>query len=63
MSACRDCGREVLPIEISLTKKLINRASEVYLCRDCLKRYFSVSDGELDAMIKRFREEGCSLFL
>lgn len=62
MSKCVLCGREVVPLEVSLTKKLINRGADKYLCKTCLAEKFSCSEKQLDDMADKFRKQGCMLF-
>lgn len=63
MSRCIECDKEVIPLEIALTKKLTGRAAERYFCKACLAKKFAVTEDTLDEMAKRFREQGCYLFL
>lgn len=63
MSLCTECQKEIVPLEIALTKKLTGRAAERFLCKACLAKRFAVEEKTLDEMAERFREEGCSLFL
>lgn len=62
MSKCVVCGREVIPLEMSLTKKLVNRAAEKYFCKTCLAEKFSCTEKQLDDMAEKFRKQGCMLF-
>lgn len=63
MSKCILCGKEVIPLEMSLTKKLINRAADKYLCKKCLAQKFSCTEHKLDEMAEEFKKQGCSLFM
>ena len=62
MPACIACGRALHPDEIALTKKLINRGAEEFLCISCLSRKFEVTEETLRDKIVQFREMGCTLF-
>lgn len=63
MSFCKSCGRELVPDEIGLTKKLINRGAEEFFCIDCLAEQFRCSTELLHKKIEQFRKQGCSLFV
>ncbi len=62
MSKCLICEKEVVPIEMSLTRKLINRSADRFLCKKCLAQRFSCSESKLDEMAEQFKKQGCSLF-
>ncbi len=62
MSRCVKCGRELVPDEIGLHKKLIHRGASEYMCMTCLARFFDCSEELLQKKILRFREMGCTLF-
>ena len=60
---CADCGKELERDERALSYKLIGRAAQRCYCLDCLGREFRMSRAELERLITRFREAGCTLFL
>ena len=60
---CACCGRELTPDEVGLSRKLINRGTQVFFCLGCLAEDFRLPEEELLEMIQRFREAGCTLFL
>lgn len=62
MLRCRKCGAGLSNDEIGLTKKLVNRGAETFLCFDCLGRFFGAPRGRLLEMVERFRSQGCTLF-
>ena len=62
MDNCSLCGRSLIPDEIALTKKLINRGTSRFFCLSCLSVHFDVSEDALQAKIREFREMGCTLF-
>ena len=62
MNACAQCGRPVSKDEIGLTKKLVNRGCESFLCLRCLAERFGVSETLLEEKIVQFRRMGCTLF-
>ena len=59
---CRRCGRPLVPDEKALTKKMINRGTESFLCLSCLADHFDVPEEALRIKIEEFREMGCTLF-
>lgn len=62
MLKCRQCGAPLSNVEIGLTKKLVNRGAESFLCLDCLGKFFGATRERLLAMAERFRAQGCTLF-
>lgn len=62
MPRCVVCGREVIPLEEALTRKLVNRAAQKFLCKTCLAAKFGCSESRLDDMAEKFRKQGCMLF-
>lgn len=60
---CYVCGKNPLSKdEIGLTKKLIDKKTNVFYCLCCLAEYFEVTKDELLAKIEEFKNEGCILF-
>ena len=62
MSKCVKCSKELVPDEIGLTKKLINRGATEFYCIDCLAEKFECSTELLEKKIEHFRNMGCTLF-
>ena len=62
MSRCKQCGRELTPDEVAVTKKLINRAAEEFYCVDCLAEHFEVTPQVIRERIEYFKKIGCTLF-
>jgi len=62
MENCAECRRELIRDEIALTKKLVNRGTESFLCLSCLAKKFNVSEDLLHEKIDQFRQMGCTLF-
>lgn len=62
MPRCVVCGREVIPLEEALTRKLVNRAAQKFLCKTCLAERFGCTERQLDDMAEKFRKQGCMLF-
>ena len=60
---CYVCGKMSLSKdEIGLTKKLIDKKSQIFYCLPCLADYLEVTQEELLAKIEEFKEAGCILF-
>ena len=59
---CEKCGRELVNDDIGLTKKLINRGAEEFLCISCLAKKFEVTVADLQKKIQELKEMGCTLF-
>ena len=62
MQRCFQCARELTADEIGLTKKLVSRGAESFLCLSCLAEKFGVSEELLREKIDQFRRMGCTLF-
>lgn len=60
---CYVCGKSPLSKdEVALTKKIIDKKSQVFYCLPCLAEYLEVTVDELNDKIEDFKEEGCELF-
>lgn len=59
---CMQCGREVTPDEIGMTKKMVNRGAVRFFCMDCLAQYHGIPVENLYVKLEQFREDGCTLF-
>ena len=62
-TVCCICGRNLIPDESALTKKLVNRGAVEYMCLSCLSAHFGVPEDALRDKIRQFREMGCTLFM
>ena len=62
MENCAECSRLLEQDEIALTKKLVSRGAESFLCLTCLARKFGVGEDLLKKKIQQFRAMGCTLF-
>lgn len=59
---CAECGKQISPDELGLSKKLINRALTHGYCFACLAKKFSVTEELLRKKADQFRAAGCALF-
>ena len=59
---CCVCGAPLVPDEIALTRKLINRGAQQFQCMDCLAAVFGCRTGLLQQKITQFRRQGGALF-
>ena len=59
---CMQCGRDVTPDEIGMTKKMVNRGATRFFCMDCLAQYHGIPVENLYVKLEQFREDGCTLF-
>lgn len=59
---CVSCGKEVTKDEIGITKKLVNRGTEDFYCKECLAKHFRMEVRDVDILIEHFRAAGCTLF-
>lgn len=62
MSRCVRCEKELIPLDLAFSMKLIGRQITKYYCRECLKKDFSLTDEDLARLKARFQAEGCALF-
>ena len=62
MSACAQCGKELVHDEIAITQKLVNRGTERFYCTRCLAEKFKISEEDVRRLIENFKAAGCSLF-
>jgi uncharacterized protein YlaI len=62
MGKCIVCGKALTNDDVGLTKKLINRGAEEFLCIECLSKKFNVPVKRLEEKIREFKEQGCLLF-
>ena len=63
VKTCYVCGKTPLSKdEVGITKKLIDRKSQIFYCISCLADYLEVTPEELLAKVEEFKEEGCTLF-
>lgn len=59
---CLQCGRNLTADEIAVTRKLVNRGADRFLCVDCLAERFDVTPEDIRERIEYFRASGCTLF-
>lgn len=62
MNNCIKCGKELVPDEVALHKKLVNRGAEEHMCIQCCADYFEVTVELLEEKIVQFKNSGCTLF-
>lgn len=59
---CKFCNKVLEKDEIALSKKLLGRRINEFLCIICLAEYIDCSEDDLITKIEEFREQGCTLF-
>lgn len=62
MENCISCDKKLDSFDVGCYRKLVNRGAVKFQCMDCLASDFGWSREELDYLVQRFREQGCSLF-
>ncbi len=62
MAKCMKCGKELLPDEIGLHKKIVGKGATEFMCLPCLAVYFDCSEELLYQKIEQFKKMGCMLF-
>ena len=59
---CCKCNRILEKDHIALSKKLLGRQIEQFMCLNCLSDYLNVQVDVLLVKIEEFKESGCTLF-
>ena len=59
---CHRCGAVLSKDDIALTRKMVNRGSQVFFCVSCLAEHFELTEAILRDKIREFKAMGCSLF-
>lgn len=60
---CKACGGPLWDDDRAIYRKLVYRAAEEFLCRDCLARQFGCQREKIDKLIDYYRQSGeCTLF-
>ena len=59
---CETCGRELRNVEIGLSRKLINRGTEIFFCLDCLAEKYTTTEQKLIELAEYYSKHGCTLF-
>ena len=62
MPECTCCGAALTRNDIGVTKKLINRGAEEFMCIPCLAKKFKVDEELIHKKIDEWRTMGCMLF-
>jgi len=60
---CMKCAAPLFDDDIAIYRKLVYRAADTFLCRDCLAEEFGTTREKIDRLIQYYRESGeCTLF-
>lgn len=59
---CFQCGKTLLPDEIAVYRRMVNRAAERCLCARCFAKEFGVEEAVVWEKVKQFKAMGCTLF-
>jgi hypothetical protein len=59
---CYKCGKKVKKDEVALSMKYFGRQNQKMMCWKCLGNELGKSKDELKNDVKRFKEQGCTLF-
>ena len=59
---CQKCQKPLMPDEVAVTKKLVNRGCKEFFCISCLAAYFQISTDVIEKKIQYFKSIGCTLF-
>ena len=60
---CCICKKELEKDAIPANRKLISKSLTKFMCIDCLADYLGTDSESVKEKIKKFKEEGCVLFL
>ena len=59
---CFQCGKALLPDEIAVYRRMVNRAAERCLCACCFAKEFGVDESLVWEKVRQFKKMGCTLF-
>ncbi len=59
---CTFCGKELSKDAAALTKKMLGRQNERFMCLECLADYLGCTGDDLIIKVEEFKEQGCALF-
>ena len=59
---CKKCGKILRPLEIALSRKLINRDGSRLYCIKCLAEHFQTDQNILLEKAEQVKQQGCTLF-
>lgn len=59
---CTFCDKGLSKNEIALTKKMLGRQSERFMCLECLADWLGCTEDDLIIKIEEFKDQGCALF-
>lgn len=59
---CRTCGKPLNDYDIGIYRKLMDRAAQTCLCRDCLAQTLGWSRAYIEELIFQYRRRGCTMF-
>ena len=60
---CLWCDQDIKELDIvALNRKLFGEGITQFYCRDHLSEQLECSSEDLDDMIQKYKEEGCTLF-
>lgn len=62
MEQCIRCGGPVSSDEQAMTRKLINRGTQAFMCTSCLALHFETNEKEILERMQYFKDMGCTLF-
>ena len=59
---CIRCGAVLQKDDVALTRKMVNRGAQEFLCIPCLAEHFKLTEEILRQKVEEFRAMGCTLF-
>ncbi len=59
---CLQCGKELIPDEIAMYKKLVSRRASEFMCYSCIAKQFQVTEELIREKAEYFKKTGCRLF-
>lgn len=62
VETCIRCGVPVSGDAQAMTRKLINRGAQQFMCISCLARHFDTDEAEILERMQYFKDMGCTLF-
>lgn len=62
MTTCIKCGNALSVYDVGFFKKMVCRGATQFACIPCTAKHFRISETQAWEMIRRFQQQGCTLF-
>lgn len=62
MTKCLTCGKELIPLDVSYSLKILGRSSKKLYCTECLRKSLNLTEEDMQNLYEKWKAEGCMLF-